>query len=75
MKDYEAGAAYNRAMALAEAAKIRDFAEGVTHGFETALRLFLGEAADGGAPCPQPLPPEAERWARDALARLTEQTT
>jgi hypothetical protein len=50
-----------------------EYAQGVARGFKCALQLFLGEIPAGLPPnigvCPQPLPEDAERWARDALAR------
>jgi hypothetical protein len=53
-------------------ARLNDYGDGVAHGFETVLRLLLGEPVDGAAPYDGPLTPECEAWARDALARLTE---
>ena len=45
------------------------------------LHLLLGETPpmlegkiENLHGCPQPLPPEVEAWARDALARVQEQT-
>jgi hypothetical protein len=51
-------------------ARLNDYGDGVAHGFETVLRLLLGEPVDGAAPFAGPLTPEAERWARAALARI-----
>lgn len=48
----------------------RDYAQGVIHGFRTTLELLLGGPADGGRPCPGPIPEHVRRWAQDALDRV-----
>lgn len=50
----------------------RAYSEGLAAGMEIAVRLFLGEAVHNAEPCPGELDEDQERWARDALARLTE---
>jgi hypothetical protein len=57
---------------IQQQARLRDYRTGLANGMEIAVRLFLGETSNGGEPCPQPIPPEAEAWARDALARIQE---
>lgn len=48
------------------------YGQGIAHGFETTLRLLLGETVDGTVGYLGPLTPECEAWARMALARLEE---
>jgi hypothetical protein len=62
-------------MALAAEARLEDYSAGMARGMEIALRLVLGEEpVEGTEPMPGDLEPDQERWARDALARLTEGT-
>lgn len=54
----------------AKAALSTAYGQGVAHGFETTLRLLLGEPADGGVPYGGELPPDCVAWARSALRAL-----
>ena len=54
----------------AKVALTTTYGQGVAHGFETTLRLLLGETVDGTVGFLGPLTPECEAWAREALSRL-----
>ena len=58
-------------MTPTQAALIREYRRGLIDGYETTLRLLLGQPDSDGVPYTGPaLPPEAEAWARQALARI-----
>jgi hypothetical protein len=50
--------------------RLNDYGDGVAHGFETVLRLLLGESVDGAPAFAGPLTPETREWAETALARI-----
>ena len=59
---------------IAQDRMVTAYADGLTAGFEIVLRLILGLPVEGKAePYRGELPPELERWARDALARIEEE--
>lgn len=59
----------------AQEALRNEYGKGIADGIIMTLRMLLGETTSGGIPYSKPLPPELERWVRDALARTEEQTS
>lgn len=55
---------------IVQAARIRDYGEGLADGMAITLRLLLGDPQEPGTPCPGPIPPNVEGWAKVALGKL-----
>lgn len=56
---------------LAKNAQIKAYADGVTDGMRTTLKLLTGAPTDCGDPCPQPIPSPVRKWAENALGNIS----